>query len=64
MRAADKSGGFVLADEFCWDDEEKEAHKKYNALSSNLHTALHEGRKRGERGREEVGERERQDKQK
>ena len=52
VRAADKSGGFVLADEFCWDDEEKEAHKKYNALASNLHTALHEGRREGREARE------------
>lgn len=42
VSAADKSGGFTLADEFCWDDEEKEAHKKYHSLADNLHTALHE----------------------
>lgn len=53
VSAADKSGGFVLADEFCWDDEEKEAHKQYNALASNLHTALHEGEE--EIGKEESG---------
>lgn len=31
-----------MEEEFCWDDEEKEAHKKYHMLADNLHTALHE----------------------